>query len=129
MVNKKLEQFLFILSFFLFAVFVLVVMLFLDHKARNLGVAVLGYAISLFMFEATAMLFRSAGTGKKAPVIISSGVLVSAFIVMLVALYLVLRVSMESFWVLFGGIVAIPASVMVYSVLEATGITHTGFYL
>ena len=129
MVNKQLEQFLIKLSFLLFDGFVLVVMLFLDHIFLNLGVAVLGYAISLFMFEATAMLFGSAGTNRKSRVIFSSGVLVLAFLVMLVALYLVFRVSMESFWVLFGGIVAIPASVMVYSVLEATGITRTGFYL
>lgn len=129
MVNKKLEQFLFKLSFLLFAIFVIIVMLFLDHKTRNLGVAVLGYAISLYMFEATAMLFGSAGTASKARVIFSAGVLVSAFLIMAVALYLVLRVSMESFWVLFGGIVAIPASVMVWSILEVTGITHTGFYL
>ncbi len=129
MVNKQLEQFLIKLSFLLFDVFLLVTVLFVDHIFRNVGVAVLGYAISLFMFEATAMLFGSAGTNRIRRVIFSAGVLVLAFLVLLVALYLVSKVSMESFWVLFGGIVAIPASVMVYSVLEATGVTHTDFYL
>lgn len=130
MVNKKLELFIIKASGILFVIGFFSVLLIFDHKLPNALAAVGGYLISVLLFESTAMLFGSAVAPSRAQVHVARFVLIGAFLVMLAALRFTLTHApgMQTFWVLFGGIVVIPATVTIYIVLEAAGLLHTDYF-
>lgn len=128
MANTKLEKFILKCSAALFVLYTVVILLCLDHKGQNLCAAVIGYLLGVFLFESTAMVYGSAVYESKARSALSVGVLLGAFVLLLLALFAAQRISGTVFWVLFGGIVSIPVTVMIYIVLEAAGILHTDFF-
>ena len=128
MVNAALEKFILKFSAVIFLLYLIILVLILGLKGLNLITAVIGFALGVLLFEATAYMFSCAPFGSKARTLRSGGVLTGAFVIVIAALFIAMRTSDEAFWCLFGGVVTIPAAVMIYIVLEAIGLLHTDFF-
>ncbi len=128
MVNAALEKFILKFSAVVFLLYLIILVLILGLKGLDLIAAVIGFALGIVLFEATAFMFSSAPFRSKARSFLSGGVMIGAFVIVIAALFIAMRTSFEVFWCLFGGVVTIPAAVMIYIVLEAIGLLHTDFF-
>lgn len=128
MANAALERFVLKLSVpvFLFT-FVLVFLLF-GPSGPLAACLFFGYALAVLLFEATAALYGSFGKGRSLQTVFAVLFLLASFAVVLIAVWFTVRTGMELFWGLFAGLMSVPASLILYIVLESFGVTHTDFF-
>lgn len=129
MVNKALETFIIKFSLVVFLIGFVVSLLFLPRSIFLVLCEGGGYLISLGLFMSTASYFGRALSDSPEQKILQWLSLPLAFIILILALFLAMHFEMLYFWMLFGGIMVVPASVILYIVLEVIGVLHTNFYV
>lgn len=89
-----------------------------------------GSLLSVGIFLSTAFLYgcigRQAGRGRTG---LAAGLLALTFLLMAAILWMANRVHPVLFWCLVGGILVMPATVLLYIILESVGITHTNYFV
>ncbi|MBQ8062553.1 MAG: hypothetical protein IJ720_03350 [Clostridia bacterium] len=128
MANAALEKFVLKLSVPVFLTAFVLVLIFLSHSVAVLLLSFAGFALSILLFESTAALYGSfhrSGSWLTAAAVLF---LVTTSGVLLLSIWFTVRQGMDWFWGLFSGLMAVPAAIILYIFMEATGVTHTGFF-
>lgn len=128
MANAALEKFVLKLSVAVFLIAFVSVLVFLSHSAAMVVFGLVGYVVSVFLFESTAALYGSFHVGKPLVKVLSGLFLLTTFGVLLLGVWFSLQQGMHLFWSYFTGLMAVPATIMIYIVLEAVGVLHTDFF-
>lgn len=128
MANAALEKFVLKLSVAVFLIAFVLVLVLLSPSLRLALFGLSGYVLSIFLFESTAALYGSLN-GKTALLkILAILFLLGTFSVLLLGIWFSLQQGMTAFWSYFTGLMSIPATVIIYIVLEAVGVLHTDFF-
>lgn len=128
MVNAALERYILKLSIGVFFVAAVLIFAVFHLSFAGAGAALLGFAMSILLFEATAFLFHAPEETSPIRKVLAHMSLPAVFAVLLFVLYWMNRHSVPMFWCVFTGVMVVPATVMIYIVLEAFGITNTNYF-
>lgn len=128
MANAALERFVLTLSAPVFLTAFVLVLIFLSHSLTVVLFTVFGYVLGIVLFEATAAVYGAMGEHPKVPQAFAVGFLVLTFALLVLVIWFTVRTDMTVFWGFFAGLMAVPAAIIVYIILEASGLTHTGFF-
>lgn len=131
MTNPKLEKRILQISFCLFCIALVVILIVFSERLMGALGLLAGTACGVLIFADTAYLYSQIGKQKPGgQIALSSLLLIFAFLIAAAVLFVTVRLSSHLFfWCDVVGLLLVPTSTLLFVLAEVTGLIHTDYYV